>query len=101
LLRSRICTLSLHDALPISGLLLRPLVLRWLLLTVARLCDWFSCIAGVSKKCDDALPECFLLRSGRALFLKTPATAPSSRPTAPLDRKSTRLNSSHVAISYA
>ena len=32
-------------------MLLRPLVLRLLLLTVARLCDWFSGVAAGSKKC--------------------------------------------------
>src|SRR5690625_6253859 len=30
-----------------------------------------------------------------------PAGGPPSRPARPVDRKSTRLNSSHVAISYA
>jgi len=65
-------------------LLLRPLVPLLLLLTVARLCNLFLSVAAVSKECDDALPECFLLWSRRALLLKTPATAPSSRPTAPI-----------------
>ncbi|MDP9187543.1 MAG: hypothetical protein M3O72_09340, partial [Verrucomicrobiota bacterium] len=63
-------------------LLLRLLLL--LLLTVARLCGWFSCVAAGSKKCGDSLPECFLLWSRRALLLETLATAPSSRPAAPM-----------------
>src|SRR5207244_3448250 len=66
-------------------LLLRPLVLLLLLLlAVARLRCRFSCVAAASKKCDDALPECFLFWSRRALILETPATTPSSRPTAPM-----------------
>jgi hypothetical protein len=65
-------------------LLLRPLVLLLLLLAVARLRRWFSGVAAISKKSDDTLPECFLFRSRRALILETPATAPSSRPAAPM-----------------
>src|SRR6266700_6224146 len=37
----------------------------------------------------------------RATTLATPATFSARRPSARLDRKSTRLNSSHVKISYA
>src|SRR5438477_590941 len=45
---------------------------------------WISRVAAVSKKFDDSLPECFLLRCRRALLLETPAAAPSSRPTTPM-----------------
>src|SRR5260370_10271784 len=74
-------------------LLLRALML---LLAVARLCGWSSCVAAISKKCDDALPECFLFWSWRALILETPATAPSSRPTAPVPLASPLLIRVHV-----
>jgi hypothetical protein len=55
-----------------------------LLLTVTRLRRCFSLAAVAPKKCDDALPKCFLLRSRYALLLKTPAPAPSLRPAAPV-----------------
>src|SRR5690625_6967910 len=45
----------------------------------------------------DALPIC----PGRARPRPTSAGRPTPRSAARLDRKSTRLNSSHVAISYA
>ena len=68
---------------PRFALFLRSLLM--LLLAVTRLRRWFSLAAAVSaKKCGDALPKCFLLRSLRAFLLKTPAPAPSSRATAPL-----------------
>src|SRR5438132_12776730 len=61
------------------------LLLLLLLLAVTRLQRWFPLAAVVAcKKCDDALPKCFLLRSRCALILKTSAPAPSSRPTAPM-----------------
>ena len=72
------------------------LVLRLLLLTVARLRRWFAGGPAVPKKCDDALPECFLFGSWRALLLETPAAAPSSRPTAPMALASPRLIRVHV-----
>src|ERR1700736_1850719 len=74
----------------------RPRLLLRLLLTVARLCRWLSCVAAVSKKGGDALPECFLLRSRRALVLKTPTASPSSRPAAPMALASPRLIRVHV-----
>ncbi len=66
-----------------ARLLLLRLML--LLLTVTRLRSRLSLAAVASKKCDDALPKCFLLRSLRAfaLVLETPAPAPTSRATAP------------------
>src|SRR5437899_5309056 len=66
-------TLSLHDALPISWA--RPMV------------------ATVRTRRDD--------RAKRRIT-STSTTPPSTRPSAtPIDRKSTRLNSSHLGISYA
>jgi hypothetical protein len=64
------------------ALFLRPRLM--LLLAVTRLRRWFPLAAVASKKCDDALPKCFLLRCLRAfaLILKTTAPAPTSRPAA-------------------
>ena len=73
------------------GWTLRPrfavaLALLLLLLAVTPLWRWFPLAAVASKKCDDTLPKCFLLRSlcAFALILKTSAPAPSSRPAAPM-----------------
>src|SRR6266508_6405596 len=51
----------------------------------------------------DALPICLCLSLSRRRFLCSTASVPISptRPRSGTDRKSTRLNSSHVAISYA
>ena len=68
---------------PRFALVLRSLLM--LLLAVTPLWRWFGLAAAVaSKKCDDALPKCFLLRSllAFALILKAPAPAPTSRPAA-------------------
>src|SRR5690606_41737220 len=93
-------SLSLHDALPIyrpeadGG---RPLLQRFL-----RRCSYSGITLGIvlCKACVRLLEEgCVLRNSGGA----EPAAAPifSHRLIAALDRKSTRLNSSHVKISYA
>src|SRR5690625_7238969 len=71
-------TLSLHDALPI-----------WSYRTRAGsrfLCEWYEPI-------DPDGPEAGLRRRSKGGFL--------TQKDAAADRKSTRLNSSHVAISYA
>ena len=68
---------------PRFALLLRSRLM--LLLAVTRLRNWFDLASAVSsKKCGDLLPECFLLGSWCALFLKTSASAPTSRPAAPM-----------------
>src|SRR5207253_10964102 len=82
---TEIYTLSLHDALPIldlSGIVrlrLSTVMSEKLRLIAPRMCNssYFS-----------------LLRASSTM-------APGSRPMRMKDRKSTRLNSSHVAISYA
>ena len=67
---------------PRLALVLRLLLM--LMLAVTRRRSRFSLATVVSsKKCDDALPKCFLLRSLRALLvLETPAPSPTSRATA-------------------
>src|SRR5207249_6380617 len=92
---SEICSLSLHDALPIS---------------IAVFIGSFS--KTVAGRCFGASPTWNAGRwrpDGRRAFTQRPAIcrrprpafhvgeAPKQRP----DRKSTRLNSSHVSISYA
>src|SRR5258705_6908286 len=47
-----------------------------------------------------SLPRSRALERRRA-GLRAPPRAPPQRPVAPADRKSTRLNSSHLGISYA
>src|SRR5439155_16865704 len=76
---NRIYTLSLHDALPIS-----PLVGRAEILAVAGVPMQGQVERGVLEQ-----------------VAARQETAQGQRPAAPVDRKSTRLNSSHVAISYA
>src|SRR2546430_13634931 len=49
----------------------------------------------------DALPISVLGETGRAKEIHASLRAPPNRDSAPLDRKSTRLNSSHSQISYA
>src|SRR5690606_40686245 len=76
-------TLSLHDALPISagaaaGRELRPRI-------------------GAASRHRDATPD-RLRRRRRSPELPAPG---AERAAGALDRKSTRLNSSHVKISYA
>src|SRR5699024_12585487 len=68
-----IYTLSLHDALPISST------------------SW--CRRGGTSRTDRSR----LFSPSRRPAPQSPGAAPAERP----DRKSTRLNSSHVSISYA
>src|SRR2546426_4130678 len=79
---TEIYTLSLHDALPISirvSASIRPLASRP---PSARLrCSWRCCVDGWRRK--------------------SQPTIRSSLPGYGTDRKSTRLNSSHLVISYA
>src|SRR5256885_14850898 len=49
----------------------------------------------------DALPICRVARRSRRLVVKPPASKGDKIPTRRRDRKSTRLNSSHLVISYA
>src|SRR5699024_11656731 len=76
---SALSTLSLHDALPICS-------------------GWLLIVNSASPKPPDTLIVCvFLLASGSAIS----TTLVRSIPSRTEDRKSTRLNSSHVSISYA
>src|SRR5690349_23434590 len=78
---TQLYTLSLHDALPISR--------------------YFRPIAPLSRITKRVLTGsgCTLLFSRR--FRTAIGCPAASRPGSMLDRKSTRLNSSHVEISYA
>src|SRR5690606_40539654 len=93
---SRICNMSLHDALPICLPAVRlgvPVVhLRRGLR--ARNPGTAGPSGGVGRA------EVELIRLSPASGSRPGPPAPRSAPT-PRDRKSTRLNSSHVKISYA
>src|SRR5690606_41674458 len=85
--RAALCPLSLHDALPIS--------------VTSSGSTRTSCASATST---DALPP----RRGRGAGgsactrrLATHGALPARRAAGRVDRKSTRLNSSHVKISYA
>src|SRR5690625_5404599 len=79
---SSIYSLSLHDALPIS---FSKKFVKYVYMG-------YSCITRTKKKPTLKVSRTLLLGVGSFLF-KWRANV--------LDRKSTRLNSSHVAISYA
>src|SRR5690606_41886824 len=83
---SALYTLSLHDALPISGS--RPFRSRHLA-SLARE------HRSVSPPLEDVPPPL------QSLIRRGMAKRPADRPASTEDRKSTRLNSSHVKISYA
>src|SRR5947208_2982727 len=96
---SYIYTLSLHDALPIYSLEFLPQLVRrrvpfqklGLLATSALL---FA--VGCSREQSPAVEK-----AGPASAAEQPATDSTVAFAATLDRKSTRLNSSHQIISYA
>src|SRR5262245_64690346 len=81
---SAIYTLSLHDALPIS---------------LATLADRSALRVTVSVELDERLPPAV---ESAAYFVAAEAIANAGKHSgADRDRKSTRLNSSHLGISYA
>src|SRR5689334_24987106 len=81
---TKIYTLSLHDALPISGGASQPAAAAGLRGTI-----WYTAGgAGVADK----LEVC--VKSAGDTYSWVPVATP-------IDRKSTRLNSSHSSISYA
>src|SRR5699024_11785092 len=87
-------TLSLHDALPISLRQEGPTVFRWAVWDMADVAKQALDVAGVSARDLAAfIPHQANMRiiDELAKQLKLPKG----------DRKSTRLNSSHVSISYA
>src|SRR5690606_41687115 len=86
-----ICTLSLHDALPIFGM-----------------GHVHPCVAGKPCVKNNPGPRKYVKptsdRSGPPASWSSPACVfaqPRNTPAPATDRKSTRLNSSHVKISYA
>src|SRR2546426_8987204 len=78
---TEIYTLSLHDALPIWALEL-----------------WEK---GVLARVSNLAPPCLCTSSCGLITCANGARVAVSVVTAPRDRKSTRLNSSHLVISYA
>src|SRR5205814_6133730 len=91
-----IYTLSLHDALPISYDSISPCALH--------LRSWSPAVTQTpplfeAARCTLAL---VLLTTLNVPFWRMQTTPPLASQTRPaLDRKSTRLNSSHLGISYA
>src|SRR5690625_6047378 len=90
---SSYCTLSLHDALPISFSLFQASAYRE---------------TGFIQQIDLALvqllktsPHRAVALNGNSCQIRLPARQQSEEGLILLDRKSTRLNSSHVATSYA
>src|SRR5690606_42144665 len=99
--RTESATLSLHDALPIS----RGEVLAIVGPNGAGKSTLFQLISGVERPDSGSIklggvelagrPPEFIASLGVSRTFQTPRVFPG------LDRKSTRLNSSHVKISYA
>src|SRR5690606_41008547 len=84
-------TLSLHDALPISRRMSKT---GWALASFAGIAAWFAATvyaAASNPDPSDATPVLRTFAGGGAVFCAAVL----------IDRKSTRLNSSHVKISYA
>src|SRR5699024_12639503 len=85
-----IFTLSLHDALPILDFLFFP--------------PFFFCTAAFlfyRRPCDTAGCSDVFIDSPQLLFPRRPPCIACTKSPDIGDRKSTRLNSSHVSISYA
>src|SRR5690606_42103016 len=87
---SEIFTLSLHDALPIFSELLLP----------GAACLAAGLVFRRQRHCCCPLPGLAALPAGQSAASGLSALAAARHP-ADRDRKSTRLNSSHVKISYA
>src|SRR5207302_11017891 len=94
-------TPSLHDALPICS----QQLLRWVAYMVGAEVLWRMCRAPVpwefAKHAIWFVSLVSLLRSGPISTSLLPVLYLGLLIPAALDRKSTRLNSSHVKISYA
>src|SRR5690606_41327144 len=93
---AQIYTLSLHDALPIFQLAVVAATEETTAAPVA-LAGSGSAVLTVTAAIDESIAAPVHLRPGGAVGL----TAAASTEEASADRKSTRLNSSHVKISYA
>src|SRR5207253_11015783 len=95
----RLSTLSLHDALPISVGYVRAVAPNYTFFAVETFMDELAKLAGV----DPLQYRLSMLGSAPRLarVLRLAADQAGWGTPLPPDRKSTRLNSSHVAISYA
>src|SRR5207249_10142144 len=90
-------TLSLHDALPISTVATVPDALA----RQGNLSDYCAALAA-NPKTGPPCPVVPAYLDGVDGLKFVPPPPPTTPPTPdPRDRKSTRLNSSHVSISYA
>src|SRR5204863_7816076 len=87
---SEIYTLSLHDALPISSAMVQPCST-----TLCPMVQSGPIVIGKPMSVCSVQLSWMLERSPSSIHSLSP------RSTEPQDRKSTRLNSSHVEISYA
>src|SRR5690606_41912527 len=98
---TRIYTLSLHDALPIFGLEMHYVAKKELF--DSPFGWWFRWMGGApldrsgSLNTVDAIVRVF---QSREVFRMAIAPEGTRKKVNELDRKSTRLNSSHVKISY-
>src|SRR5439155_17884529 len=86
-------SLSLHYALPISAGL--PVLVSLLSSSARRHQN------GMSSSAEDEVKSSLPAVAAAGTNWRSPSPAPPPPTTASADRKSTRLNSSHVAISYA
>src|SRR5439155_22530338 len=91
-----IYTLSLHDALPICNVALKYNLLPWLFVQGRFGQDYWSRDEDVNN-----FPTGQASRPAAATGFFNGIYTQESRRFRETDRKSTRLNSSHVAISYA
>src|SRR5207249_9898416 len=90
-------TLALHDALPILNFVPRAGSKWW----AASMSPMFPSFKRSSKGSPMFLYSLAILTTKLRLDLTKSWYDPSFPATSPIDRKSTRLNSSHVSISYA
>src|SRR5437762_952432 len=98
LLSSELHSLSLHDALPISAALKPERDLAFQFLGLQTLYDRYFLHAGGNRI---ELPQAFFMRVGMGLAMREIDREARAIEFYDLDRKSTRLNSSHRCISYA
>src|SRR5439155_8162232 len=91
---TEMCTLSLHDALPIS----EAAALRWENVSADAISVKAAYVAGDHKGTKTGRTRTVVMLPQLQHTLRLWAMAYGNITT---DRKSTRLNSSHVAISYA
>src|SRR5699024_11520501 len=90
-----VCALSLHDALPIS------LYQGWVLWYLRRLVRGWAAISAATDAILSGQTDVHLEADKMPRALRDHARQLNDLGQAIRDRKSTRLNSSHVSISYA